>query len=77
MYDFQIDDNDGLIKIQLLQGHHPLEATISILVSLATAKEEERRRRPSSLKQKQTWRSSASSAVDLWLLAGQEGIFGG
>ena len=77
LYDFQSDGKDGLIKIQLPQGHHPLEAAINILVSLATGEEEERRRRPSSLKQKQTWRSSASSAVDLWLLAGQEGIFGG
>ena len=50
LYDFQSDGKDGLIKIQLPQGHHPLEAAINILVSLATGEEEERRRRrPSSL----------------------------
>ena len=36
LYDFQSDGKDGLIKIQLPQGHHPLEAAINILVSLAT-----------------------------------------
>ena len=35
LYDFQSDGKDGLIKIQLPQGHHPLEAAINILVSLA------------------------------------------
>ena len=49
LYDFQSDGKDGLIKIQLPQGHHPLEAAINILVSLATGEEEERRRRPSVL----------------------------
>ena len=44
LYDFQSDGKDGLIKIQLPQGHHPLEAAINILVSLATGEEEERRR---------------------------------
>ena len=64
---------DGLIKIQLPQGHHPLEAAINILVPLS-------RRRPSVRPRcwkRQTWRSSASSAVDLWLPADQGGILGG
>ena len=71
LYDFQSDGKDGLIKIQLPQGHHPLEAAINILVSLSSSSV-----RPRCWK-RQTWRSSASSAVDLWLPADQGGILGG